>query len=136
MRTINETKRVIKTSKELGVYRSELLQAQTEVDYFLKVLKGLKTETIGNSSKSLKVAEFVQDFHHFKRLIKRFMTELNDLHHDQAKDTQNMSKLDSETFKDHQYFKGEMTDFETNFKESKYLFRAFVTEFDYLTPKP
>jgi hypothetical protein len=128
LRPINENNRIIKTSKELTEYKSELKLAQNEVDYFLSVSQNLKGEMIGDSSKSLKVAEFDHELHHFKRLIKGLLEELDSLHHDQAVDAQNEAKLYSETFKDHQYYRVEMDDFATNFKELKYLFRAFVAQ--------
>jgi len=116
MRNINENNRIIKTTKELAAYKSELVLAQSELDYFLNISHKLKAETIGDSSKSLKVAQFDQELHHFKRLTKRLLEELISLHHDQTVDTLNNAKLDPETFKDHQYFRGEMKDFTKNYK--------------------
>jgi predicted nucleic acid-binding Zn-ribbon protein len=135
MRTINENNRIIRTSKELTAYKSELLLAETEITFFQNFIQKLKTETIGDSKKSLKVAEFDHELKHFKRLIDRLISELNALHHDQAEDARNDEKLDKETFKDHQYFKGEMKDFENNYKQIKYLYRAFVADFEYLNTK-
>lgn len=135
MRKINQTKRMINTAKVLKDSKSELEQAQNEVEYFLDVLNDLKTKTIGDSQKSLKVARFVQEFHHFQRLIKRLLQEDSDLHHDMAEDAQEKAMVDSETFGDIRYFKGEMKDFEKNYKEYKYKFRAFVADFDYLNEK-
>lgn len=134
MRKINENKRIIKTSKELTAYRSELELAKGEVDYFFSVSQNLKKEMIGNSTKSLKVAEFDHELRHFKRLIKRLLEEVNGLHHDQAEDAQHSAKLNSETFKDHQYFRKEMNDFSNNFIEIKYLFRSFIAELN-ISPK-
>ncbi|MGR3809002.1 hypothetical protein [Jiulongibacter sp. NS-SX5] len=133
MRKINQNKRIINTGKVLTDFKSTLLQAQNEVDYFLDVLNDLKTKTIGNSVKSLRVARFVQEFHHFERLIKRLLQEHHDLHHDLAEDAQEKAMVDSETFGDIRYFKSEMKDFENNYKEYKYKFRAFVADFDYLS---
>ena len=133
MRTIDQNKRLINTAKALKDYRSELEQAQNEVDYFLDVLNDLKIKTIGNSQKSLRVARFVQEFHHFQRLIKRLITEIQDLNHDMAEDVLEKNQMDTETFGDVRYFKGEMKDFEQNYKEYKYKFRAFVSDFDYMS---
>ena len=135
MRKINQTKRLINTAKVLKDSKSELEQAQNEVEYFLDVLNDLKTKTIGDSEKSLKVARFVQEFHHFQRLIKRLLQEDKDLHHDIAEDAQEKAMVDTETFGDVRYFKSEMKDFEKNYKEYKYKFRTFVADFDYLSDK-
>ncbi len=131
MRTIDQNKRLTNTAKALKEHKSELEQAQYEVDYFLDVLNDLKIKTLGDSQKSLKVARFVQEFHHFQRLIKRMLGEITDLNHDMADDVREQSQMDNETFGDIRYFKGEMKDFASNYKEYKYKFRAFIADFDY-----
>lgn len=131
MRTIDQNKRLVNTAKKLKEYKSELEQAQNEVDYFLDVLNDMKTKTLGDSHRSLRVARFVQEFHHFQRLTKRMLDEIRDLNHDMTVDVREKSIMDSETFGDISYFKGEMKDFQTNYKEYKYRFRAFIAGFDY-----
>ncbi len=133
MNALEQPNKIIKTGKIQQEWRSRLEQVQQETDYFLDVLNDLKSRTIGDSHKSLLVAQFVQDFHHFERLTKRMLEELNLIRHEIAEELQSLQRIEPESIKDQNYFKAEMKDFEKNYKEAKYKFRSFVAGFEHLS---
>ncbi len=135
MDNVSQPNQIIRTIKAQTEWKNELLQAQNEVDYFLDVLNDLKSRTIGDSHKSLIVAQFVQDFHHYQRLTKRMLDEIGEIRHEMAEEIQTQNLIDAESMRDQRYFKAEMRDFQKNYKETKYKFRAFVAGFEYLTDK-
>lgn len=133
MRTINQNNRTIKVSKEQMAYRNELGLLAQEVEFFEEALTKLKKHTIGDSKKSLQVAEFVAETHHYKRVIERVTTELNQIHHEMAEEVQTEAMINSESYKDHQYFRKEMEDLRDGYKAYKYTLRTFVAGFEFLS---
>lgn len=133
MRTINENNRTIKVSKEQTEYRNELALLEREVAFFEGALNDLKQHTIGDAAKGLKVAKFANETRHFKRVIERITNELNQIHHEMAEEVIEEAKIDGESYKDHQYFRKEMEDLRTDYKEYKYSLRTFVASFEHLT---
>jgi hypothetical protein len=133
MRTINENNRTIKVGKEQTEFRNELALLEREVAYFEDALNDLKTHTIGDPAKALKVAKFVTDTHHYKRVVERITKELNQIHHEIAEEVQGEAKINKESYKDHQYFRKEMEDLRVGYKEYKYSLRTFVASFEHLT---
>ncbi|MCR9064581.1 MAG: hypothetical protein NXI00_11485 [Cytophagales bacterium] len=132
MGKVNQNNRIINSGSMLKIYSSSLEQKKNESEYFLDVLNDLKTRTIGDSTKSLKVARFVQEFHYLQRTIKRLLSETRNLHTDMAHETKELAQLNKETYQNFLYLKEEMEDLENSFKEHKYLFRSFVSDFDYV----
>lgn len=126
MVVINQEKRSSRINQELQEIKTKLEFDAQESAFFLKQLDHLKNTSLGDSHKSLLVAELVQEFHHFQRFIKRLLGELRDLQKDFKEDIVRDQAIDNETIGDIRYFKGEMEDFEKNYKEYKYRLRAFV----------
>lgn len=135
MRIINQTKRTEKVANSQSTFRKELELLEGEVNYFEKALEGLKQYTIGDTTKSLQVAQFISKTHHFKRVVKRLLEELNLIHREIAEEVMEERKINAESFKDHQYFVKEMEDLHPAYKEYKYTLRTFVASFEHLTEK-
>lgn len=133
MRTINQNNRTIKVAKEQTAYRNELGLLEREVAYFEDALNDLKYLTIGDPAKGVKVAKFVKDTQHYKRVIERITEELNQIHHEMAEEVMQNAKIDGESYKDHQYFRKEMDDLRDGYKAFKYSLRTFVASFEHLT---
>lgn len=129
MKTIDQNNATTNLSEILTDSRGELEHTRNEMDYFLDVLKDLKTMTIGDSMKSLKVARLVQELHHFQRMNKKLSTENETIN--------NMLTTDSSTNRQKTLieYKSEITDFLSGYKEFKYNFRAFVSDMDHVNSR-
>lgn len=79
MRTINNDITVLQASKELNSYQNMLLKAENEMSSFLTTVNHLKTKTIGDSKRALRVAIFSQDSNIINSIITRLLEELNEL---------------------------------------------------------
>jgi hypothetical protein len=133
MRTINENTRTIKVAKEQAGNRNELGLLEREVAYFENALNDLKHFTIGDPAKGLKVANFVKETHHYQRVVERITKELNQIHHEMTEEVMEEARINSESYKDHQYFRKEMDDLRKGYKEYKYSLRTFIASFEHLT---
>lgn len=115
---------------EHRLWKNELETVAQEATFFLKILDEYKTKTLTNSHNSLMVAEFVNQFHHYQRLIKRLLKELSVIEAEIAQGVLNDNIFDNEQKKDHQYFSEEMKYFESDYRETKYKFRAFIASYE------
>ena len=115
---------------EHRLWKNELETVAQEATFFLKVLDEYKTRALSNSHNSLIVAEFVNQFHHYQRLIKRLLKELSVIEAEIAQGVLNDNIFDNEQKKDHQYFSEEIKYFESDYRETKYKFRAFIASYD------
>jgi hypothetical protein len=115
---------------EHKLWKNELETVAQEATFFLKILDEYKTKTLSNSHNSLMVAEFVNQFHHYQRLIKRLLKELSVIEAEIAQGVLDDNIFDNEQKKDHQYFSEEMKYFESDYRETKYKFRAFIASYE------
>lgn len=115
---------------EHRLWKNELETVAQEATFFLKILDEYKTKTLSNSHNSLMVAEFVNQFHHYQRLINRLLSELAVIEAEIAQGVLNDNVFDIEQKKDHQYFSEEMKYFESDYRETKYKFRAFIASYE------
>lgn len=115
---------------EHKLWRNEIELVSQEATFFLKVLNDYKVKTISHSHNSLVVAEFVKQFHHFQRLTKRLLEELNLIEKEIAQGVLSENILDNEQKKDHEYMKEEMKYFEYDYRETKASFRNFIANYE------
>jgi hypothetical protein len=115
---------------EHRLWKNELETVAQEATFFLKILDDYKTKTLTNSHNSLMVAEFVNQFHHYQRLINRLLQELGVIEAEIAHGVLNNNIFDNEQKKDHQYFSEEMKYFESDYRETKYKFRGFIASYE------
>ncbi|WP_435355643.1 hypothetical protein [Emticicia sp. SJ17W-69] len=111
---------------EHKLWRNELESIAQESNFFLKILDEYKILTLNNSHQSLIVAEFVNQFHHYQRLINRLIQELSAIERELAQGVLNDKLFDSELKKDHQYLNEEMIYFESDYRATKVKFREFI----------
>ncbi|CAH0995492.1 hypothetical protein EMA8858_01615 [Emticicia aquatica] len=115
---------------EHKIWRNELELARQEASFFLKILDEYKVKTLSQPHNSLVVAEFVNQFHHFQRLVKRLLLEMQGIDKEMAQGVISDNIFDKDQKKDHLYFNDEMKYFETDYRETKYRFRRFIASFE------
>jgi hypothetical protein len=115
---------------EHRLWKNELETVAQEATFFLKVLEEYKTRALSNSHNSLMVAEFVNQFHHYQRLINRLLQELGVIEAEIAQGVLDDNVFNNEQKKDHQYFSEEMKYFESDYRETKYKFRTFIASYE------
>lgn len=115
---------------EHRLWKNELETVAQEATFFLKILDEYKTKTLTNSHNSLVVAEFVNQFHHYQRLTKRLLEELNVVEKELAQGVLDDNVFDGEQKKDHQYLNEEMKYFESDYREIKLKFRHFISSYE------
>ncbi|MFN3849845.1 MAG: hypothetical protein ACK4NY_10465 [Spirosomataceae bacterium] len=106
---------------EHRLWKNELEMIAQETDFFLGVVEDMPLDAT-----NLEKGYFINQFHHFQRLIKRLLQELATLQKTVADGVIEENILDSEQKLDHKYMREEMDYFEQDYKAVKKKFRDFV----------
>ncbi|UTA67142.1 MULTISPECIES: hypothetical protein [Emticicia] len=110
------------------IWRNELEMMQKETDFFLTVVQEI--DTLDNKELNNRQEWFINQFHHFERLIKQLSTELTDIEKGLAVGVQEDNILDKEQRLDQSYFRERMDYFEQDYRSVKARFRAFIANSD------
>ncbi|MCU0324199.1 MAG: hypothetical protein MUF45_02960 [Spirosomaceae bacterium] len=106
---------------EHRLWKNELEMIAQETDFFLSVVEDMPLGV-----PNLEKEYFINQFHHFQRLIKRLLQELATLQKTVAEGVLDENILDSEQKLDHKYMREEMDYFEQDYKAVKKKFRGFI----------
>jgi hypothetical protein len=121
---MNKYSQLSHTHFQNRIWRNELEMMQKETDFFLNIVEeiGKLEDTARNKEQEW----FINQFHHFQRLIKQLTGELQSIEKGLADGVLNEKILDKEQRLDQQYFKEEMDYFEQDYREVKNRFRKFI----------
>ncbi|RFS18197.1 hypothetical protein D0T08_02830 [Emticicia sp. C21] len=97
---------------------------QKETDFFLSIIEEIAAleKTTGKTEQNW----FINQFHHFQRLIKQIQEELRSVEKGVAEGVLHDNILDKEQKLDFQYLKEEMDYFEQDYRSVKSKFRTFI----------
>ncbi|GAB3519909.1 hypothetical protein [Emticicia fontis] len=112
------------THFQYRLWRNELALMQQETDFFLTIVEEIPT--LENKARETEQGWFINQFHHFQRLIKQIKVELNSVENGLAQGVLQDNILDKEQKLDFQYLKEEMDYFEQDYRSVKTKFRAFI----------
>jgi hypothetical protein len=112
------------THFQYRLWRNELEMMQKETDFFLSITEEIGT--LENNSRKTEQNWFINQFHHFQRLIKQIQGELISVEKGLAEGVLQDNILDKEQRLDFQYLKEEMDYFEQDYRSVKSKFRAFI----------
>lgn len=123
---MNKYSQLSHTHFQYRIWRNELEMMQKETDFFLGVIEEI---TAGQEpAPQSEQGWFINQFHHFQRLIKQLQGELSGIEKALAEGALQDRGLDKEQKLDHQYFKEEMDYFEQDYRSVKNKFRAFIAQ--------
>ena len=121
---MNKFSQLSHTHFQYRIWRNELELMQKETDFFLSIVEEIAAlDTSGKTEQNW----FINQFHHFQRLIKQIQAELSRVEKELAEGVLQDNILDKEQRLDHQYLKEEMDYFEQDYRSVKSKFRAFIT---------
>ena len=121
---MNKFSQLSHTHFQYRIWRNELELMQKETDFFLSIVEEIAAlDTSGKTEQNW----FINQFHHFQRLIKQIQAELSRVEKELAEGVVQDNILDKEQRLDHQYLKEEMDYFEQDYRSVKSKFRAFIT---------
>ncbi len=106
------------------LWRNELEMNQQEVEFFLKIIEELPIESEIFRGAEKKV--FINQFHHFQRLIQKLLEEVSKFEKEIASGVLNDNIMDKEQRLDHQYLQEEMDYYEQDYRITKAKFKAFL----------
>jgi hypothetical protein len=121
---MNKYSQLSHTHFQNRIWRNELEMMQKETDFFLNIVEEIGK--LEDTARSKEQEWFINQFHHFQRLIKQLTGELQSIEKGLADGVLNDKILDKEQRSDQQYFKEEMDYFEQDYREVKNRFRAFI----------
>jgi hypothetical protein len=98
---------------------------QKETDFFLGIIEEITA--LGDKSRQTEQNWFINQFHHFQRLVKQLQGELSSVEKGLAEGVLNDNILDKEQKLDFQYLKEEMDYFEQDYRSVKSKFRTFIS---------
>lgn len=123
---MNKYSQLSHTHFQYRIWRNELEMMQKETDFFLSVIEEI---TAGEEpAPQSEPGWFINQFHHFQRLIKQMQGELLGIEKALAEGALQDKSLDKEQKLDHQYFKEEIDYFEQDYRSVKGKFRAFIAQ--------
>ena len=120
---MNKYSQLSHTHFQYRIWRNELELMQKETDFFLSIVEEIAT--LDDTSKT-EQNWFINQFHHFQRLIKQIQEELGRVEKELAAGVLQNNILDKEQKLDHQYLKDEMDYFEQDYRSVKAKFRTFI----------
>jgi t-SNARE complex subunit (syntaxin) len=121
---MNKYSQLSHTHFQYRIWRNELEMMQHETDFFLNVIEeiGLLEDNTGKTDQNW----FINQFHHFQRLIKQIQRELSSIEKELAEGVLHDNILDKEQRLNHEYLKEEMDYFEQDYRSVKVKFRTFI----------
>lgn len=106
------------------IWRNELELMQQETGFFLRIIEEI--EKLSDNTKETEQNWFINQFHHFQRLIRQLKGELSSVEKGLAEGVLHGKILNKEQRLDHQYLKEEMDYFEQDYRSVKTKFRTFI----------
>ncbi|MGF7216217.1 hypothetical protein GGR92_002382 [Spirosoma lacussanchae] len=110
------------------IWRNELELALQEVNFWEELLGTLNEITVAGAEADTTWTAELSQLHHFRRLSKRLLQDIDTLESEVAKGVRLGRILDAETRLDHQYLRTEMDSFHTDFRTFKTDIRRYMTE--------
>ncbi|QIP13719.1 hypothetical protein G8759_14385 [Spirosoma aureum] len=110
------------------IWRSDLEIALLEVNFWENLLNTLDTDldpAHSNHDSTWKTE--ISQLHHFRRLIKRLLDEIQELEKQLATGVQTDHVLDADTRLNHQYLRLELDSFHADFRAFKTEIRQYIT---------
>ncbi|MBA4848894.1 hypothetical protein [Emticicia sp. BO119] len=121
---MNKFSQLNRTHFQYRIWRNELELMQQETDFFLSVIEEIAS--LEDNAAKTEQNWFINQFHHFQRLIKQLKGELSSVEKGLAEGVLHDRILDKEQRLDHQYLKEEMDYFEQDYRSVKTKFRTFI----------
>lgn len=122
---MNKYSQLSHTHFQYRLWRNELEMMQKETDFFLSIIEEIAAlDTITGKAEQ---TWFINQFHHFQRLIKQIQEELRSVERGLAEGVLKDNILDKEQKLDFQYLKEEMDYFEQDFRSVKSKFRTYIS---------
>ncbi|RYU95421.1 hypothetical protein [Emticicia agri] len=112
------------THFQYRIWRNELELMKLETDFFLSITEEISR--LEGTDREVKQNWFINQFHHFQRLIKQIQGELGRVEQELAEGVKEEKILNKEQKLDYQYLKDEMDYFEQDYRIVKAKFRDFI----------
>lgn len=122
---MNKYSELSHTHFQYRLWRNELEMMQKETDFFLSIVEEIAA--LGENTRKVEQNWFINQFHHFQRLVKQIQEELRSVEKGLAEGVLHDNILDKEQKLDFQYLKEEMDYFEQDYRSVKSKFKTFIS---------
>ena len=127
---MNKYSQLSHTHFQYRLWRNELEMMQKETDFFLSIVEEIAT--LEDKTAKTEQKWFINQFHHFQRLIKQIQEELRSVEKGLAEGVFHDKILNKEQKLDFQYLKEEMDYFEQDYRSVKSKFRTFISNSEFI----